>query len=277
MPKIQLQPKILLPVSKSHLGSQNLDWHSPADTARTRNQRGKVYMMRPIVKAACGLWLVLASPLAAQTSPAVVVELYTSQGCSSCPPADAFLAKLADDPAVIPLALHVDYWDYIGWADSFANPKFTERQKAYAHAEGSKTIYTPQFIIGGKDRVVGHSPGEVAAKIIEVMQKGGSVQLWLERQGDFVSIRAAAVKPLARNMRIQLVRYEPSSEVDIKRGENAGHKITYHNIVTSWTSVGNWDGHNDFVIKASAPGDQPIVVIVQNEGPGPIVAAARIP
>jgi len=233
-------------------------------------------MMRPIISAACGLWLACAAPLAAQTPSAVVVELYTSQGCSSCPPADAFLASLADDPDVIPLALHVDYWDYIGWADSFASSKFTDRQKAYAHAEGSKTIYTPQFIINGQNRVVGNAPGEVAAGIVDVMKNGGTVQLWLERRGDTVSIRAVAVKPLSRQMRVQLVRYLPAETVDIERGENAGHKITYHNIVTSWSNLGGWDGNSEFTAQAPAAGDQPIVVIVQTDGPGPILAAAQI-
>ena len=234
-------------------------------------------MQRLMVKAALGLWLGFAGALAAQTPPAVVVELYTSQGCSSCPPADAFLADLADDPSVLALALHVDYWDYIGWADSFADPKFTERQKSYAHAAGSKTIYTPQFIIGGDARVVGHDPGAVAAQIVDLMQRGGSVQLWLKREGDLVSIRAEAVKPLTGLMRVQLVRYEPQQLVDIATGENAGHKITYRNIVTSWLSLGNWDGRGDFVAKAPAGGDQPIAVIVQTDGFGPILAAARIP
>ena len=233
-------------------------------------------MMRPIVSAACGLWIAYAAPLAAQTKPAVVVELYTSQGCSSCPPADDFLGSLAEDSGVIPLALHVDYWDYIGWADSFANPRFTERQKAYAHAEGSKTIYTPQFIIHGQDRVVGHAPGEAAARILDVMQHGGAVQLWLERRGETVLIRAVAVKPQKAQMRVQLVRYLPSKVVNIERGENAGHKITYRNIVTSWSNLGGWDGRSDFTAEAPAAGYQPIVVIVQTEGPGPIVAAAQI-
>ncbi len=234
-------------------------------------------MVRSLITAACGLWAAFGAPLAAQTQSAVVVELYTSQGCSSCPPADEFLASLAQDPNVIPLALHVDYWDYIGWADSFANPKFTERQKAYAHAEGSKTIYTPQFIINGQERVVGHSPGKVAAHVLDLMQDTGAVQLWLERKGDKVSIRAVAMDPQTRKMRVQLVRYLPSRSVDIKRGENAGHKITYHNIVTSWNNLGGWDGRDDFAANVDAAGDQPIVVIVQSEGPGPIIAAAQIP
>lgn len=234
-------------------------------------------MMRPIISAACGLWIACAAPLAAQTPPAVVVELYTSQGCSSCPPADAFLASLADDPGVIALALHVDYWDYIGWADKFAKRKFTDRQKAYAHAEGSATIYTPQYIVGGQGRVVGHNPGEVAARIVDVMQNGGTVKLWLERKGDLVAIRAVSAKPQPGPMQVQLVRYIPTETVDIERGENAGHKITYHNIVTSWSNLGGWDGTGDFTAMAPAPGNQPIVVIVQSSGPGPILAAARIP
>ena len=258
--------------------SQNLDWQSPQDRSKTGDRmRDEVTMMRPFVRAACGLMLACAAPVAAQTPQGVVVELYTSQGCSSCPPADAFLATLADDPGVIPLALHVDYWDYIGWSDSFANPKFTDRQKAYAHAEGSKTIYTPQFIIGGQDRVIGHSPGDVAAAIVDVMQRGGTMQLWLERRGDLVSIRAVADKPLSQQVRVQLVRYQPSSLVSIERGENAGHKIPYHNIVTSWSSLGDWDGQGEFTVQVPAKGDQPIVVIIQSEGPGSILAAAQIP
>jgi len=233
-------------------------------------------MMRPIACAALGMLMSFAGSVAAQTAPAVVVELYTSQGCSSCPPADAFLATLTNEPGVIPLALHVDYWDYIGWRDVFANPRFTDRQKAYARAEGSKTIYTPQFIIAGKVRVVGHAPGEVAAGILEAMRGQGVVQLWLDREGDLVTIRAVAVKPAKRAMRVQMVRYLPTQTVSIKRGENAGHDITYHNIVTSWVNLGGWDGRSDFTAQAAAEGDQPIVVIVQTDGPGPILAAAQI-
>ena len=98
----------------------------------------------------------------AQAGGPVVVELYTSQGCSSCPPADAFLAReLANRDDVIALALHVDYWDYIGWKDDFADPQHTDRQRDYARAAGQRTIYTPQMIIAGKDHVIGSHPAEV--------------------------------------------------------------------------------------------------------------------
>src|SRR6056297_1329329 len=97
-----------------------------------------------------------AAALASFTAPAladdpVVVELFTSQGCSSCPPADAMLGELAERDDVIPLALHVDYWDYIGWADIFADPAYTRRQKGYAHATGQRMVYTPQMVIDGQD------------------------------------------------------------------------------------------------------------------------------
>ncbi|MGL6210765.1 MAG: DUF1223 domain-containing protein, partial [Paracoccaceae bacterium] len=223
-------------------------------------------MRRHLGSAACGLWIALAGIAAAQTPPVVVVELYTSQGCSSCPPADGYLAALAADPAILPLALHVDYWDYIGWADSFANPKFTERQKAYARAEGGKTIYTPQLIIGGEGRVVGHAPDEVAAHIRAQLERDRPVKLWLSREGDMLVIRAEADPPLGRAVRVQLVRYKPHEKVKIERGENAGHTITYHNIVTSWTRLEDWSGEGPLDMTAPAPGDQPIVVIVQDEG-----------
>ena len=112
-------------------------------------------MMRQIVSAACGLWFCLGAAALAQAEDGVVVEFYTSQGCSSCPPADDFFAELAHQPGVIALALHVDYWDYIGWQDSFASPRFTDRQRAYARAGGSTTIYTPQMIVNGSAQVIG--------------------------------------------------------------------------------------------------------------------------
>jgi len=122
--------------------------------------------------------LALSGAAQAEGQP-VVVELFTSQGCSSCPTADEFLMELAQRPDIIALSMHVDYWDYIGWKDTFAQPKFTSRQKAYAKAIGSRTIYTPQMIVNGLDRVEGNSPDTVLTAIDE--QKGGtpSVELHL--------------------------------------------------------------------------------------------------
>jgi hypothetical protein len=206
----------------------------------------------------------------------VVIELYTSQGCSSCPPADEFVAMLAANPRVLPLALHVDYWDYIGWADKFAQAKFTDRQRDYARAIGSRTIYTPQLIIGGLDRIEGFAPEETAEQLHKHLAVTSDVRLSVMREGDSIVIRAEADPPLDAPVRMQLVRYTPEETVTIERGENAGKTITYHNIVTSWEGLGTWTGQEPMEITVPFTGDQPGAVIVQSEGPSAILAAARV-
>jgi hypothetical protein len=230
--------------------------------------------MRHFVSAACGLWLAAAA--AVEAEPVVVVELYTSQGCSSCPPADDFVAMLASDPRILPLALHVDYWDYIGWADKFAHPKFTDRQRAYAKAVGSRTIYTPQLIIGGQDRIEGFAPEKTADRLRAHMAAVQAVHLVISREGGRIVIRAEADPPLDRPVRVQLVRYKTKETVRIERGENAGKTVTYHNIVTSWEGIGNWEGQEPLELSAPYSGDEPGAVILQTEGPAAILAAARV-
>ena len=241
--------------------------------------------MRHIVSAACGAILSLSTQAFAQAvaedvPPAqaypVVVELYTSQGCSSCPPADEFLAELAGHEGVIALALHVDYWDYIGWEDSFAQPAFTERQKQYARAVKSRMIYTPQMVIGGVDRVEGNTPDAVVKMIGKHKGALSPVRLSVERQGDMVVIRAVADPALPAGAVVELVRYEPSAVVEIERGENAGRTVTYRNIVTEWTKLADWPGVAPLELTAPAPGAAPVVVIVQEPGPAAVLAAARV-
>ncbi|MFN3644132.1 MAG: DUF1223 domain-containing protein [Gemmobacter sp.] len=215
-----------------------------------------------------------AQPLAAQTP--VVVELFTSQGCASCPPADANLAELAARDDVIALALHVDYWDYLGWKDPFAHAGFTERQKSYARAVGSKMIYTPQVIVAGTARVPGFKTAEIASLIRQHAAAAGTVQLELLREGNALRIRATAEPPLDRAVQIVLVRYRPAETVTIERGENAGRTETYHNIVTAWNAIAQWAGDAPIRVDAVADGPDPVVVIVQEPGPGPIIAAARL-
>ena len=186
------------------------------------------------------------------------------------------MTELAQAHQVIALALHVDYWDYIGWADSFATPQYTERQKSYARAAGSRMIYTPQMIVGGLDRVEGNAPDAVVRMIGKHLAAASPVRLTLERQGDKVIIRAVANPPLKDPARVQIVRYLPEAMVDIERGENAGHRISYTNVVTSWKSLGEWPGSEPLEMQTDAPGDQPVVVIVQRQGPAEILAAARL-
>lgn len=208
--------------------------------------------------------------------PAVLVELYTSQGCSSCPPADAVLAMLATNPAIVALALHVDYWDYIGWKDEFAVPSHTSRQRAYAKVKGNRAIYTPQFVIGGVDFVEGTNPGSIKSLVKAHMAGSSPVTMTIVRTGNRLTIRAIANPPLGRRSQVQLVRYTPSQSVDIRRGENAGRTISYTNIVTSWQVLADWPGQAPLELEAAVTGGDPIVVIIQSEGPRAVLAAALI-
>jgi hypothetical protein len=230
--------------------------------------------MKTLTAAVLALWMTAGAPVFAQSSP-VVVELFTSQGCSSCPPADAMLHKLAERDDVIALALHVDYWDYIGWKDIFADPNYTKRQKGYAHANGRKMIYTPQMIINGQEDVVGTKPMDVSNLIHAHSKVPSKVDLKIQRSGSKVVISATALADVGP-MAVQVVRYTPQSDVEITRGENRGHTLSYVNITHDWNKVADWDGSSPLQIRADAKGDDPIVVLIQSEGFGPILAAAIV-
>ncbi len=234
--------------------------------------------MRGFLGAALAVWLGAAGIAGAEDSARspVVVELFTSQGCSSCPPADEILAGLAQRGDVIALALHVDYWDYIGWKDVFADPRYTARQRAYARVAGARTIYTPQMIVAGMDRLVGARPAELTALIKRHAAMPVLVQLRLQRDGGAVVVAADAVGALPEGAVVQLVSYKPEESVQIRAGENAGREISYHNIVTAWKKVGDWDGKSALSMRLDVPDGQPAVVILQEPGPGRILAAARL-
>ncbi|MEM1431888.1 MAG: DUF1223 domain-containing protein [Pseudomonadota bacterium] len=211
----------------------------------------------------------------AERSP-VVVELFTSQGCSSCPPADQLLRDLAQEEGVIALALHVDYWDYIGWKDSFARPEHTVRQKAYARASGERMIYTPQIIVEGRARVVGAKAMAVVNAVEEQRAAPPQIALTAERTGEVLQIEARALTQATAELVVQLVRYKPEGRVEILRGENAGRTLSYANIVTAWDVVAEWTVDTPLSLRLDVPGDQPAVVIVQETGHGPILAAAEL-
>ncbi|SFS07497.1 hypothetical protein SAMN05444714_0938 [Yoonia litorea] len=204
----------------------------------------------------------------------VVVELYTSQGCSSCPPADALLHDLAAREDVIALALHVDYWDYIGWKDIFGRPENTQRQHGYARAANERIVYTPQMVINGQDHLVGSRTGEVMGAVERHLALGQVFDVSVVRQGNTVTIGA---DPGPRGQyEVQIVRYLPKATVDIRRGENAGRTISYANIVTAWDAVAQWDGRQALRLRATISGDEPVVVLLQSVGHGPIVGAAQL-
>ncbi|MEE4120193.1 MAG: DUF1223 domain-containing protein [Paracoccaceae bacterium] len=229
-----------------------------------------------VAAAATGLAMLAGVAVAQDREHApVVVELFTSQGCSSCPPADRLLSDLADRDDVIALALHVDYWDYIGWKDSFARPEHTARQRAYAEAAGERMVYTPQIVVGGTHRVVGARTMKVVDAIEAYAHAPTLVRVEAERRGETLAVEAVAPGgAVAGRMVVQLVRYRPQETVAIKRGENAGHTFTYSNIVTAWDVVSEWTGAEPLSLLLDVPGAEHAVVIVQQAGHGAILGAA---
>ena len=221
------------------------------------------------------LWTSLAGWAMAEGP--VVVELYTSQGCSSCPPADALLAEISKRDDIIALALHVDYWDYIGWKDHFADPSHTVRQRGYSRAAGKRSIYTPQMVVGGKDHIIGSKPMKLA-ELLEIHRAAPvSATVALERNGDSVIIGVTAVGRIPANGTIiQLATFTPHETVSIRRGENAGRTLEYHNVVRDFVEVGRWDGRGAYRATVRVPKELPVAVLVQQRNHGPILGAAQL-
>jgi hypothetical protein len=236
------------------------------------------HRLRGAVKA-LALVLALAAPKAAEAGPPVLVELFTSQGCSSCPPADALLRELAARPDVVALSLHVDYWDYLGWRDVFARPGFTARQVAYRDAAGARSVFTPQIIVDGAASVVGSREAEVRAAIEAALARPERAVITLSRSDSQVevSVTAASGSDAAPAGVLWFVTYRSPPPVKIERGENAGHAIAYRNVVESWMKMGRWDGLAAVRFTAPAPSDSAGVAVILQEGPvGPVIAAAKL-
>lgn len=211
--------------------------------------------------------------LSAQADP-VVVELFTSQGCSSCPPADAILGEIAAREDVIALSLHVDYWDWIGWDDTFADPAFTERQRGYARAAHSNVLYTPQFVVGGTDQMAGAS----GMKLMDLVAEHREVQTDVLRMATTARGREVLAMPVDGGGQIVLVTYRPEATVRVLRGELAGRDITYRNVVQGWTPLAEWDGSELAVVLPDAsPGLRQVVIaqVVVDGRPGRVIGAVR--
>lgn len=236
--------------------------------------------MTRILHALLALFVIAASgghirAAHAQSAP-VVVELFTSQGCSSCPPADALLAELAQDPDILPLSLHVDYWDYIGWPDTFALPQFTARQEAYMRAAGGNRVYTPHMVVGGKDHLIGADPANLARHIRahQAVRYPVLVRISAPRNG---RVFVEALTDAPRPMMVQVIRFLPQASVEIGRGENAGRSAQYHNVVRSWRMDAQWDGLAPYETSLPMDPDLDLAVIVQDAGMGAVLGAARAP
>lgn len=207
----------------------------------------------------------------------VVVELFTSQGCSSCPPADEILSELAGRDDVIALALHVDYWDYIGWKDTFGDHAYTQRQHGYAYAKGDTTVYTPQFVVGGADHVVGARTMDLMGQIRRHESASEIVEIELVRRGTVAELEANwSNRAQRRDAVVQLVHYLPQADVDIRRGENAGRRISYVNIVTGIEVVGRWNSAGPLKLTLRDLPDGHAVILIQENDFGPILAAAHV-
>jgi hypothetical protein len=171
-----------------------------------------------------------------------VAELFTSQGCSSCPPADQWLAAIARKPGVVAVSFHVDYWDYIGWRDTLASPAFTARQRAYAAAHGEGQVYTPQVIVNGLAGVAGGDRAEIEAAIKATNGVDGAltVQVRLSEIGGHFRVEVAGGNGGPAG--VFVLRVAHASTVQILRGENGGHSVTYTNVVRAIDKLGDWTG-----------------------------------
>ena len=213
-------------------------------------------------------------PLAVEADP-VVVELFTAQGCSSCPPADAMLGKLAARDDVIALSLHVDYWDWIGWSDTFASPAMSERQRAYAEAHGSSTLFTPQFVVDGDVSVAGANPRALERALAG--HAAGPDVLRVEAGGQGPVLHADTGGAPAT---LILVRFVPSEQVEVTSGENAGLAVTYYNVVRDWVRLADWDGRATTIPLPPGQAGLSRAVLAQSTdgkaGSGPILGAVRV-
>ncbi len=216
---------------------------------------------------------------AADERPPVVVELYTSQGCSSCRPADQFLTELAMRPDVIALSLHVDYWDYIGWKDPYGSPMNTERQRRYAGALGLRYVFTPQIIVDGADSMVGSDRLAVEAKIAAARARDKPAHISFRPGGGGVVEIAAGQAPAA-GATVWLAIYDSAHETEVKRGENSGQTLRNTNVVRSFERLGTWMGEALEIPlnlnNAAARGRTGCAVIVQEGRSGRIIGAATM-
>jgi hypothetical protein len=221
------------------------------------------------------IWLAL--PGFAAAKPPVVVELYTAQGCESCAPADALIGKLASRPGVLPLTFSVDYWDYLGWADTFAKAEFAERQKAYVDKLGLDEPYTPQVVVDGRAQAAGVQTDRVERLIREAARAPHNppdVAFIGERRVDVGSGRAPR-----GGAEVWLIRYDPREQaVEVKAGDNRGKTVSQRNVVREVVRLGAWRGKaTAYRIRTRAEDGLKTVLLVQAMQDGRIVGVAEKP
>jgi len=176
--------------------------------------------------------------------PRAVIELFTSQGCSSCPAADRLLGELSRDPSLVTMSLAVDYWDYLGWKDTLALRGHSDRQRAYAEARGDREVYTPQIVVNGVVHVLGSDKAAIEKAIAQTRRNPAVLSLPVNMTvaDGKVTVNVPAAKDDNRNAEVWLCPVSSKVSVDIGRGENHGRTLTYHNVVRRWVKLGNWTG-----------------------------------
>lgn len=225
-------------------------------------------------------------PLGAYVTPVLsanptVVELFTSQGCSSCPPADAILGKLKHREDVIALTFPVDYWDYLGWKDTLADPAYSKRQRDYARARGDRQVYTPQMVINGRIHVVGSRQSSVNSAI-ENVARDHSINISMTSDGDAIRITANNEGTSASydKATFWLILFNGTETIKIGRGENSGNTITYHNVVRQIAPIGMWEGKSMTInlpkSQLVAAGYDGCAVLLQRDKTHEIIAAAMM-
>jgi hypothetical protein len=223
------------------------------------------------------------TPAWAQTEPRAVIELFTSQGCSSCPPADKLLGELAEDSSLVTMSVPIDYWDYLGWKDTLANRHNTVRQKAYAHVRGDGQVYTPQAVVNGSVHVLGSDRAAIEHAIAKSRKAGAmsAPALSLSFANGRIEIAAAQVPDTGRTAEAWLWALTKTATVAIARGENKGRTITYHNVARQRVKLGDWNGERSTwsvpVQTLAGDGVDEVAVLLQSgtlEKPKMILGAA---
>lgn len=246
--------------------------HTLLNRAGPRN-RIKCDQMR---KAALLALLLIASPALAAAKPPVVVELFTAQGCGSCGDANAFAGKLAERPGVLPLTFPVDYWDYLGWPDTFAKPEFSERQKAYVRQLDLREPYTPQVVVDGR-----HQASGLRTEQIEKLVRDAARAARNPPDIRFIGARRVDVgsgRRVPDGAEVWLIRYDPRDQtVEVKSGENRGQDIVHHNVVRELTRLGSWRGRPAaYRLQPAAEDGLRTLVILQAAKGGRIIAVGQL-
>jgi len=183
-------------------------------------------------------------PSAGAGEPRAVIELFTSQGCSSCPPADKVLGELSHDPTLVTMSLPVDYWDYLGWKDTLALHGHSNRERAYADTRGDREVYTPQVVVNGIVHVLGSDKAAIERAIAQTRQSAAPLTLpvTLTVKDGKVSVNVPAANGEHGMAEVWLCPITGKAQVAIERGENRGHMLTYTNVVRRWVKLGEWTG-----------------------------------